>query len=324
MIYASIRSVHRSFWGVGVALILSLCISPVAEAQVVYANGVQVLTPGEQRQLSDLLSQAQQARVVHLTGDAGEHMDLFLQAQHQLIRQLHEKAGYAVLVLPVGIFEGVWTDRALENGAAPFEAAHSLYRVWRESETFRSILAYIQETQLRAEGLEMIGGLSRFHAAGKEIYANHLIEFFDTAQDDLFNKERRLAIRRLWGGRGRLSRTSKAHRSEAHQLAEDLLKHFDTVQDRFVAYYGERRTALARHILVNMGTFVELEQIRGGDLEDDGSFGAYEKGQNLTWFLEHRYPDERLIYWEGRGDSIESLPTDEPVFMIELSMEPGN
>ena len=101
-------------------------------------------------------------------------------------------------------------------------------------------------------------------------------------------------------------------------LAEALLKRFDESRAAFVEKYDERRVELERQFLVNMATFVELERVRAGEIEDDGSVALREKTQNLEWLLEH-YPDKKLIYWEGRGPAPQpDLPTDEKVVRVEL------
>ena len=73
------------------------------------------------------------------------------------------------------------------------------------------------------------------------------------------------------------------------------------------------------HFLVNMKAFVELEMIRAGDIEDDGSFGQREKQRNLEWFLNEAYPERKIIYWEGRGANSEMPVSESDVFPIRIS-----
>ena len=87
-----------------------------AVAQQVRANGIVVDTETDEQDPADLaplLAQAREVRLVHLTGDPPDQTELFHRARLRLIQLLHQDAGFDVLVLPVGIYEGVWTDRRL-------------------------------------------------------------------------------------------------------------------------------------------------------------------------------------------------------------------
>ncbi len=268
--------------------------------------------------LSPLFAQAKLARIVHLQGDGGPVDDAFHRARRRLIRFLHEKAGYTVVVLPVGIFEGAWTNSQLRSGQTASKAAEPLYRVWRQSEPFLDILRYVQQV---GPDLEVIGGLCRYHAAGKELYAPHLIEFFDSTGRDLIDADLKERLLDLWGGRLRLSRATQEKRSAALIFAEAVLQHFEAVRSELEASYRPDRIDLERQFLLNMRLFAELERIRAGDVPPDGLFANREKGLNLEWFLGQRFRARKIIYWEGRGANTQPLPTKEPVFVIRLSSE---
>ena len=280
------------------ALLASVVVQVAAGAAGVAANGIAVGSGGE---LGALVTLAAESRVVHLKGDSAEHEGLFHGARLDVIRALHETAGFDVLVLPVGIFEGAWLNARLREGASAEEASTPVYKVWRESEEFLEILRYAGESNL-----EITGGLCRYHASGKELYTPHLIEFLERtglSEGGLADR-----IRELWGGRSRLSNATPDHRRRALALADDL-----------VGRVGGQGPLWEAHFLRNMKTFVELEMIRAGDATEPRDFGLEEKRQNLSWFLGEGYPDAKLIYWEGRGSSSE-LPTEATVFSVELTV----
>ncbi len=79
---------------------------------------------------------------------------------------------------------------------------------------------------------------------------------------------------------------------------------------------------LERQFLRNMKMFIELEQMRAGDFEQDETFTTIEKKQNLDWFMKERFADHRIIYWEGRGEADATLPTAAPVFKVQLTVPP--
>ena len=301
-----------------VPLLMFLSWGDPALAQQVRANGLAVdVETQNPENLAALLADAGEARVVHLAGDPPEHPELFHQARLRLIQLLHREAGFDVLVLPVGIYEGVWADRRLLDDTVSLQdASLPFYRVWRQSPAFLEILDFVRQTGDQTPRLEVIGGLSRFHAAGKQLYGGHLAELFQGIVSD----QTLSSIEELLAGRGRLTSKTAEFRRQALELVDGLLSAGGDVGTRLRERLGARELLLEHHVIVNMRTFIELEQIRAGDLEDDGTFATREKSRNLQWFLERYYPDRKLIYWEGRGASDDPLPTTVSVFRIDLSL----
>jgi erythromycin esterase-like protein len=287
------------------------------------ANGIDIETENALDRLKPLLQEAAKARILHLVSVTPMNEDRMHRGRLTLIRALHENAGYDVLVLPIGTFEGARLEAALANGTAPDKAAATVYKVWRQSPDFQNILGYVNETREPSEPMEIIGGLCRYHMAAKRLYGPYVVALFDEVDPELIDAAMRGKIDSVWSINNRLSRATPEVRQEAAQLAEALLTRFDHSRDAFVETYGERRVDLERQFLVNMATFVELEKIRGGEGggEDDGSVARREKRQNLSWLLGH-YPGKKLIYWEARGPAPQpDLPTDEQVFRVELVIE---
>ena len=300
------------------ALVLLLTLSNAALGQTILANGHPIdaeTDAGDGSDIAPILAAAREARVVHLIGDDDEHEELLHRARGRLIRALQASAGYDVLVLPVGIFEGVVTDARLRQGESPSQAAAPLYRVWQQSEAFLELL------QSLAGRVEVIGGLCRFHATGKSLYAPHLLDFFSSAGADALGTELASEVERSWGGRSRLSRATPDERARARTLVDRVLERLAESERVLRERYGDRRVDLERHLLVNLRTFIELEQMRAGDVPQPDDFSAHEKRQNLEWFLSERFHKRKIVYWEGRGDSRQPLPTAAAVFEVVLEVE---
>ena len=310
----------RRAWRVCIG-VLAVGMAAPCLAQSVLANGVRVQAGAP---LDAIIDAASRATVVHLTGDAegDEAAGAFHDVRRDLIRSLHERAGYEVLVMPVGIFEGWWVDRQLDDPEPPESlSAWPVYRVWQQSEQFQQLVQELHRLRAAGEGIAVIGGLSRFHATGKQLYAPHLLAFFEDAGEANLSPAIRAEVERLWAGRGRLARATPEIRQEAGALAERVLGHFDAMRQSLQASSGQDRVAFERQFVANMRTFVELEQMRGGDIEPDPGFGRREKTDNLRWFLETGFPGRKLIVWEGRGDTAEELDIDVPIFAVDLSLE---
>ena len=121
------------------------------------------------------------ARIVVLSGDDPDHQDDFHIARAAVIEALHQR-GFDLLVLPVGVFEGWWVDQALaERVELTGEQTWPLYRVWTRNQAFMDLLRVVQRTRTASSPIEVIGGLSRFHATGKALYSPHLLRFLVSA-----------------------------------------------------------------------------------------------------------------------------------------------
>ena len=185
--------------------------------------------------------------------------------------------------------------------------------MWREDPAFLGLLQALGGEPR----LELVGGLCRFHAVGKSLYPAHLREFvgksFETSLLDRFDSS--------FGGTDRLSKATPDAREVALGVAEELLNRFEAVRSALEAQYGPRVVAIEGQILRNLRTFVELEQLRAGDLPEDPGFEERELRDNLNWFLEDYFVGESVVFWRGRGQG--EIPVAErDLFTIELLPNP--
>ena len=285
-----------------------------AEAQVVHANGSSLATAAG---VTGALSGLGDARVAVIAGDGEADQEVILEAGRRVVVGLNER-GFDVLVLPIGIFEGAWIDAALDEPLPESLSDWPVYRVWQESPEFRALLEAVQGVRADGGRLAVTGLLSRYHAIGKTLYSPHLLDAL-AAGGAPAPVSLKAQIEALWAGPDRLARATPEKRAAALALADEVLAHVDANRARLEGAWGGERFARERHFLVNMGTFVQLEQIRGGDVEGDGDFAAHEEQQNLDWFFSVGYPTRRLILWEGRGSSPTTVPGG--AYRIHLTVE---
>jgi hypothetical protein len=296
-----------------------LWLPAAAVGQTVLANGEIV---DDEASLERLVAAASAATIVQLVADPNGPPELLHRAQARIVARLHAAAGYDVLVMPVGIFEGHWVDSALSAVSMPASlASWPVYRVWRESPGFRSFMERLHTDRASGAGVTVIGGLSRFHAIGKTLYTPHLVESLAAAGAALPVDLGR-AIEHYWAGPGRLARSTPEFRRQAAALVPLVLQHLDAMQSRLSSGWGGARLAFERQFLTNMATFVELEQMRAGDIPENPEFAVLEQGANLEWFLTTGFPGRRLIVWEGSGETIPSLTLGVPVHRVDLTVAP--
>ncbi|NKB88341.1 MAG: hypothetical protein GKS06_08985 [Acidobacteria bacterium] len=298
-----------------VTVVMALAFAGAAPlaAQTVLANGYEVGTPGA---LDAVLDELGESQIAVVAGDGDANPEAILAAGREVILALNRE-GFDVFVLPIGFYEGLWLDRALNEPIPDSLATWPIYRVWQESPEFRQLLEAIHSVRRAGGRLAVAGVLSRYHAIGKSLYAPHLTEALDGAGAPL-PARLATAVNSTWGGRERLSRASPEVRVRALRLAMPVLGHLDEKRDAFVAAWGAERFEFERQCVVNMRTFVELEQLRAGDVPADDDFARLEQTQNFEWFLHTGFPGRRLIVWEGRGASESPVPAGSHRIALEL------
>lgn len=266
------------------------------------------------------LRRAATHRIIRIVDDPEADFEAMHRARLRLIRSLRERGDFAALVLPVGLYEGAVVDRRLREGVPAAEAAPTLYRVWRESPAFLDLLGQLQLD----ENFEVLGGLSRFHATAKGLYALHLEELLAevVGQDSGSGAGASLVdrVREALGGTDRLAAASGDDRERAREVVGEALAAVSAPS--LHARFGAGRMELEQQFLRNWLTFLDLEEARARG-EDLSPVIEAEKRQNLRWLLQKRHPRRKLIWWTGRGDEETPLPTREPLARLELSVSSG-
>ncbi len=246
--------------------------------------------------LQELTKHVGTAGIVFLL--ASDRGDANIAARSRMIHLLHRELAFEVLVLPVGIFEGAMLGRRLAGDVPISTAAETLYRVWRESEPFQTLLKFCRSTHSMPRPLRTAGYKCRFHATAKALYPEHLIAFFDHVDAGLLSPETKTLIQTVLGTRERLSRADAAKRAAAKSLSDKLIDKLDDESVRLSAAYSDRQVAFERKVLENMRRFVELEDHRAhGSVPK--SFIETEAADNLVWFAEVYFVGKKLIIWRG-------------------------
>lgn len=276
--------------------------------------------------LEPLADQIGNARIVELIGFGQADEGASYDAMHRLIRFLHQRMGFDVLVWPVGIFEGAEMERHLYEGASVEKAAATLYSVWRQSKHVLPVLDYARSTQATARPLNMPGTLTQFHRVAKDRYAQHLTDFLDSVDPSFLTATHREAMDALWTRPQRIRDLPAEQRARASALAEELLHLFDEAVPALQSRYSPQRVTLERNILKNMITFVELEERRANaeteaQIDNLGAFIDSVAAINFLNMAEGQYRDRKMILWNGRQGARDAFP--DQVFSLAFTAYQG-
>lgn len=277
-----------------------------------HVHALRSIDPGD-TDFKDLITLKRALSGVSVVGlGEGVHGDaMAYRAKIRLVKFLHEKLGFNVLVWEAGLLDGHAVDHALQDSHQPIENAAKLLMddTWATSPAARPIFEYARSTWKTAHPLRFAG------MDGGRAHAVTIVEKF---LSDLYSR-----VPALDGGSKEThdivalaTRTSPAHASQATPLAVDerneqikalsaLMHRVDAHRGELVKAYGARDAAFVRHALSALQPDEKSESAHARYLETrDHVLGLraselreQELGNNLLWLVRQYYCGEKVIIW---------------------------
>jgi erythromycin esterase len=282
--------------------------------------------------LTDVIGDAQ---VVQL-GEASHRGGNGLAAKARLVRFLHQRMGFDVLVWE----EGIYDMRLVQAGLTGSEDALTVVRRairkdWSNSQQIEPLFDYAKASLTGTHPLEMAGYDSRFSSQGFEKFASSLGSFVAALRDVNERKRSQQLVASALAAYDRICCAKDVPPGRAqdlenlHRTADVLLKEIDANRGSFERVHGARETSFMERSIESMrsdgtGKFY-MAQATPGSADAGVYFSRFwhqrdEQGaRNLRWLIEKAYPGRKIMFWAHNVHVMNAYTS--PMFK-EIHVEP--
>jgi len=255
-------------------------------------------------------------RVVFLGEPTHGHGSSIL-AKARLVRFLHQRMGFDVLVFESGVFDCRFAHELLLGGAAAGEAFERAGLMpWARSLQNRALLDYVRLTYDTERPLEFAGYDAEVSDAdGGRAWPEAVRAFVAAADHPIAARgaeiERRLLAVTEAGMV--LDERRWALQRERLRTARDVASELDAARDALIEAHGAREHAFMRRSVDNViaglsSNMVWSEDPSGGG-QQRGLSNARDArmGENLIWLARERYADRKLIVWAATFHGVHAI-----------------
>jgi erythromycin esterase len=257
------------------------------------------------------------ARIVQL-GESSHGAGAQFKAKARLVKFLHQRLGFDVLIWESGLFD-VWTvNTALREGADPTRAGQlGVFPIWSSAGEVRPLLEYVQQTASGPRPLEIAGFDMQFSSRDADVRLHDALVAF---ADAVSNAQLRTRIADL---AGRMIRDYRELVTMESAMPGDLARFLsvvDTLRDVIAenrrpleAVHSQRDVDFFLHAIANTREYgLTGYENRAADSPKDGpELRALRNGQwnrrdarnatVLLWLAREHYGDRKLIVWAHNG-----------------------
>jgi len=251
------------------------------------------------------------ARIVQL-GECSHGAGVDFKAKVRLIKFLHARLGFDVLVWESGLHGMRGVNAGLRAGADPVAAAQrGVFTIWSATAEAKPLFDYARASQASARPLEMAGFDCQFTARGADqALAADLRAFAQALADPALREAARADGEGAMAAYGKIAaRAATEADLRAGQAAADrLLLAIARHRSAFDHAHGAREVGFMARAIESLRVFMGLtfDTIPGGpgavsaqSRDQTGFFNRREaqNARNLQWLADEAYPGRKLIVW---------------------------
>jgi erythromycin esterase len=260
--------------------------------------------------LEPLMTAIGSSRVVQM-GEPSHGAGSAFAAKVRLIKFLHQRMGFDVLVWESGLYDVRLAQAALRTAEDPVAAAkRGILTIWSNAEEVRPLLEYVKASQATTSPIDVAGmDMKPTAARTDELFMADLRAFVGALQDATFRARVLALVDRVVDTYGRMrAPKAKEDLQDFQKSVDDLLAGVRSHRTSFEQVRGGMEVAFMEHAIANLrghGTSVyhrgRADRPTGAaaNILDFEEWSGRDElmASNLQWLIKQRYAGRKIVVW---------------------------